>query len=360
MNTSLLDALAHVAAEIMRILSGDAFPGAIRPDCLAAAVRACPVRGGKRLRPALLLWSCGALGGREEAALHAAAAAEVYHSWTLVHDDIIDEDELRRGLPTVHADLAAGARAAYRGRSAACCAKFGRDLAILAGDLQQAWAIDLLLRSAGPACPDALVLELARRLQITVARSLISGEALDVELSMRPWDQVAKPEVRRVIAGKTVCLLQYCVQAGGAIALRDAALSHPELRALGVYAEGLGFAFQLRDDYLGIFGDAATFGKPLGSDFQEGKPTLLALEAMDVLPASGRKELQKLTGLAAYPPETLDRIRALLTESGAVVRVLAEIEQHTARALDSLNALPENPYRRLLRDLAEYLLQRTV
>ena len=102
----MIDQLRKIAESIDQLLAEDEFPFSIRPDYLAEAVRAYPVRGGKRLRPALLIWSCGLLGGDEAKALYPAAAVEVYHNWTLVHDDIIDRDDTRRGMPTAHVQLA--------------------------------------------------------------------------------------------------------------------------------------------------------------------------------------------------------------------------------------------------------------
>ena len=359
MKTVLQDALRQVASEIIAVLSDDPFPAAVYPECLCSAVRSYPVRGGKRIRPALVLWTCGALGGDLRKALNAAAAVEIYHSWTLVHDDIIDEDEVRRGLPTTHVELASHAAAAYK-RDKKACDKFGCDMAILAGDIQQAWAIDLLLRSTELGCDPALVMELVRRLQSTVNRGLISGEALDVELPMRELNKVTRAEVIKTIVGKTVCLLQFCLQTGGAIALGTTDFNRPELKNLADYANSMGIAFQLRDDYLGIFGDFKTFGKPLASDFQEGKPTLLFLDAMEHLPEAGQKELLALTGLPEYPMETVRKIRALLRDSGAADRLLKEISGYTDQALVCLNALPDNSYRQLLIDLTAYMLDREV
>ncbi len=359
MKSSLQDALRSVASEIIAVLSVDPFPSTVYPECLCSAVRSYPIRGGKRIRPALVLWSCGALGGKVDSAMNAAAAVEVYHSWTLVHDDIIDEDEVRRGLPTTHMELATHAQVAYK-KNPALCEKFGRDMAILAGDIQQAWAIDLLMRSTELGCAPSLVLDLTRRLQCTVNRGLISGEALDVELPMRELSKVSREEVLKTIIGKTVCLLQYCVQTGGAIALGSADLSRPELHLLGEYAHALGIAFQLRDDYLGIFGDFKTFGKPLGSDFQEAKPTLLFIEAMAALSEAGRRELLLLTALPEYPLDTIRKIRSLLQESGAVKKLLDEIAGYTDKALTCLDSLPDNSYRQLLIDLTAYLLNRNV
>ena len=97
MNTVFKDELARVAAMVGNELNSDAFPEQVRPAVLGAAVRDYPCRGGKRLRPALVLWACELFGGSPERALPAAVALEIYHNWTLVHDDIIDRDDLRRG-----------------------------------------------------------------------------------------------------------------------------------------------------------------------------------------------------------------------------------------------------------------------
>lgn len=360
MDEILREELKRVSSGIINILANDPFPSAIYPECLCSAVRSYPMRGGKRIRPALVLWSCGVLGGAPEEAKNAAAAVEIYHSWTLVHDDIIDQDDVRRGLATTHVELAKHARVAYNTKDEEDCVKFGRDLAILAGDIQQAWAIDILLRSAEKGCPPALVLDLVRRLQNTVNRELISGEALDVELPMRELKAVKREEVLKTISGKTVCLLKYSVQCGGAIALRTTDFNCPDIQHLGRYAESLGFAFQLRDDYLGVFGDAQSFGKPICSDFHESKPTLLFLEAMNSLPEAGKKELLALTGLPEYPADKVEKIRELLTSSGAADRILKLIAGYTEQAEENLHLLADNKYKKLLHSLSAYLLNRAV
>ncbi|OQA82797.1 MAG: Farnesyl diphosphate synthase [Lentisphaerae bacterium ADurb.Bin242] len=360
MDDLLKGELGRVSSDIIYILANDLFPSAIYPECLCSAVRSYPMRGGKRIRPALVLWSCGALGGIPEEAMNAAAAVEIYHSWTLVHDDIIDEDDVRRGLATTHVELSKHARVVYPTKTDADCAKFGRNLAILTGDIQQAWAVDILMRSTEKGCPPALVMELVRRLQNTVNRELISGEALDVELTMRELKAVTREDILKTISGKTVCLLKYSVQCGGAIALRTTDFRCPELQHLVRYAESLGFAFQLRDDYLGVFGDVRSFGKAPCSDFQESKPTLLYLEAMNALPESGRKELLSLTALPEYPMEKVQRIRELLTSSGAADKVLKLIAGYTEQAEENLHLLSDNKYKKLLRALSGYLLNREV
>ena len=359
MNEMLKQELELISKQITRVIAEDSFPDGVSPECLASAVRAYPVRGGKRLRPALLMWSCGALGGDPQKALYAGAAVEIYHSWTLVHDDIIDEDDLRRGLNTSHVELALHAENAYR-KSREANLKFGRDFAILAGDIQQAWAVHMLTRLEESGCSSRLVLDLVCAMQSIVNRRLISGEALDVEFPMRPPETVTPEEVMKMIVGKTSCLLQFSVQCGGAVALDSADFTCEPLAALGCYAENLGIAFQLRDDYLGLFGDVEKFGKPIGSDFQEGKPTLLYLEAMHRLSDAGKKRLRALTGLKEYPPEIIGELRSMMRSCGAEDALARQTASFTEKAADALALLPENRYRGLLSDLLCHLLDRAV
>ena len=359
MNDLLKKELDSISKLITQTIAEDTFPSGVSPECLASAVRAYPLHGGKRLRPALLMWSCGALGGFPDAAVYAATAVEIYHSWTLVHDDIIDEDNMRRGLNTSHIELAVHARKAYH-KDKNVCTKFGRDFAILAGDIQQAWAVNMLLRSMEKGCAPELILKLVGILQTTVNRRLISGEAVDVEFPMRPPESIRQEEVMKMISGKTSCLLQFAAQCGGAIALNSADFSAEPLAALGCYAENLGIAFQLRDDYLGLFGDVKKFGKPLGSDFQEGKPTLLYLEAMHRLSEAGKKRLGELTGLEEYPQEIIDELRTMMRDCGAEDTLLRQTASFTEKAAGALSLLPENKYTELLAELLNYLLERNV
>ena len=358
MYRDLHNALALVSNNISSLISNDDFPESVRPACLASAVRSYPVRGGKRLRPALLLWADGVLGGEPEQALYAGCAVELFHTWTLVHDDIIDEDDFRRGQPTTHIEIASFAENAYE-KSSSFNEKYGRDMAILCGDIQQAWAMNMLLKSRENGVKDSLISDLMLRFQ-EVNKCLISGEALDVEFPMRNLSGITKEEVKEMISGKTSCLLKFAVQCGGAIALGKADFEEGSLATLGAFAEELGIAFQLRDDYLGIFGSVEKFGKPIGSDFQEGKPTFLYLDAMELLPDSGKKRLQALTGLPEYTEENIRELRTLLQESGAEARTLQEIAHLTEKAHSRLMHLPENKYRKLLEDLLSYLLERTV
>ena len=176
MKSQLEKELALVRGLVEEFLEDDPFPETVRPPALREAVRLYPLRGGKRLRPALTLWSCGAVGGDPVRALNAAAAVEIYHNWTLVHDDIIDCDELRRGKPTCHVELRKAGTEQFQ-LNADRARKYGEDFAILAGDLQQSWAMDVLIRSTDRGVSPETALSMARRMESFLGRELISGEA---------------------------------------------------------------------------------------------------------------------------------------------------------------------------------------
>ena len=320
----MIDQLRKIAENIDRLLAEDEFPFSIRPDYLAEAVRVYPVRGGKRLRPALLIWSCGLLGGDEEKALYPAAAVEVYHNWTLVHDDIIDQDDTRRGMPTAHVQLGSVMEERFQ-LPTADAVRAGRDFAILAGDLQQGWANDLLLRSTEHGVSAEVAVAISRNLQKLANRELICGEALDIEFSLRDLSEVHPDSLRRMLSGKTSALLEFCTETGGMIALNECDPGREEIVQLGEFAHAAGIAFQLRDDYLGIFGDFQSLGKPLGNDLREGKATILLLETMRMANAADREENEEgVCCVAAALPDVYGEYRYAFSVSAPSSRMSEE------------------------------------
>ncbi|MBO5762826.1 MAG: polyprenyl synthetase family protein, partial [Lentisphaeria bacterium] len=205
---TMQQSLRTIAGAVDTLLRQDSYPDRIRPDYLGAAVRDYPARGGKRLRPVLLTWCGCLLGAEQEKLLLPAAAVEVFHNWTLVHDDIIDQDPVRRGMPTAHVVLGREMERSFPGADAE---RFGRDFAILCGDLQQSWANDLLARA--PFSPAVTVAAL-RRMQQLGGIALISGEAVDVELSLRDPLTVSEQEVIAMTRGKTGALLRLAAELG--------------------------------------------------------------------------------------------------------------------------------------------------
>ena len=353
----MINHLRQIAADIDRLLADDEFPATVRPDYLRDAVRDYPVRGGKRLRPAMLIWSCGLLGGSESAALYPAAAVEVFHNWTLVHDDIIDQDDTRRGAPTSHVKLAAELGGKFS-LGAGDAERTGRDFAILAGDLQQGWANDLLLRSAEHGVPPEVTVALGRRFQKLANSDLISGEALDVEFSLRELTGLKSQEVRTMLGLKTGALLQFCTEAGAIIALDTADAEHPDVRKLSEFALAAGIAFQLRDDYLGIFGVYDSLGKALGNDLREGKATVMLLDTLRLASAADREKLLGYIGRETYSDADLDDVRRIMRDSGAAASNEAEAARLAEQARNILRNFPDNPYRQHLLDLVNFLIDR--
>lgn len=353
----MLNELSNVAALIDAEIENDDFPSEVKPEYLRLAVKDYPCHGGKRLRPALLLWSCGLVDGEIDHAIPAAAAVEIYHNWTLVHDDIIDNDNIRRGAPTTHIQVADYAVKHFEA-DAVAADKFGRDFAILAGDIQQGWSVNMLLKSAERGVSAPVTLALCRRMQELVNRELISGEALDVEFPLRGWRSIGSEEVMRMLYLKTGALLRFCTEAGAAIGIGTRDFSEPVISSLGEFASSAGIAFQLRDDWLGIFGDFEKFGKGIGSDLVEGKPTIMLLKTFELIGESDREKLESLIGLPEYTVAQIETVRKLMRDSGAEKYVLDKSAELSVKGRSILQCFDDNRYRQLLLELNEYLVSR--
>jgi len=243
------------------------------PD-LYESMRYSLLAGGKRIRPVLTLEFARLAGMDWKAALPAACALELVHTYSLIHDDLpcMDDDDLRRGKPTNHK-------------------VYGETLAVLAGDALQPEAYRLILTAPG--------LEADRRADCALvlaeaagADGMVAGQVLDTLHA--PETEAELTEVHRL---KTGCMIRAacamgCAAAGASQALREAA---------GVYAEKLGLAFQIRDDMLDVIGDEATFGKPIGSDREEGKVTFADLLGAEGCAAAVRDCTEKAkAAVAAY------------------------------------------------------------
>ncbi len=224
------------------------------PDKLYEAARHLIVHGGKRLRPYMVIKSCQMLGGSRHDARHAASAVEMVHNFTLVHDDIMDRDEMRHGVPTVHQ-------------------KFGVPTAILAGDTLFSKAYQTLA-SAGPDRQEQ-VRELVSRLASTCV-SVCEGQMLDME--MAGTDAIpTESEYIAMIKKKTAALFDVSCAMGAICAGGE----RSDVANLSGFGRNLGIAFQITDDLIGAMGDPGTTKKPVGNDIREGKKTLPILMALE-------------------------------------------------------------------------------
>ncbi len=329
------------------------------PAHLRRAVAAYLGRPAKRLRPALVLLCCGAVGGDEAQAVPAAAAVEAFHTWTLIHDDVIDNDALRRGQPTVHVAAADWARAEF-GAGAGLAADYGRDVAILAGDALHAWAGALLLESACRGVPDRVVLGLASRMESVLCLQLLEGELLDVQFSYRPVESLREEDVLAMLRLKTGALLEYAAQAGAAIGLRSLPGEDRRIDALGEFAALCGVAFQLQDDVLGLCGDETALGKPVGSDLREGKITVPILHARLAGDGARWEAIRGVLGRPGAPAGAIAEAQRCLVELGSLEYTQELARGFVRRALACLGeASPAPAQRDLLASWAESLVQRS-
>jgi len=327
------------------------------PESLQQAVYAYVERGGKCLRPTLLLFSCGAVGGDEQKALPAAAGIEVFHTWTLVHDDLIDHDDRRRGGPSVHALGRRIAEDQFR-FTPDQAAEYGNDLAILAGDVQQGWAVSLLTELLGRGVPAEVVVSLIKFLESSVVNAVIGGELLDVELSFTPIERVGRGVVLHMMALKTASLLEYAAMAGAIIGLNTSDSSHPTATALAQFAGQCGMAFQLQDDALGLVGDERLLGKPVGSDIREGKRTVIVCRAFETAGDSQRILLKRVLGNRDASDRDIEDAIQVLIEVGAVDYARQLAGQHIDQAMERLEAVPSSGYKELLRAWADFMVRR--
>ncbi|MBQ8307209.1 MAG: polyprenyl synthetase family protein, partial [Alistipes sp.] len=251
------------------------------PELLYAPIEYSLSGGGKRLRPLLLLLACEAYGNHYKPALSAAAAVEVFHNFTLLHDDIMDHSPLRRGKPSV-------------------VARWGENVAILSGDAMLITAYRLLSATPAP--------NLARLMEIfnTMAVGVCEGQQYDMDFEQRK--KVSVVEYMRMIELKTSVLLAGSAMIGALIG----GASEEEARKLYKFAIELGMAFQLQDDLLDSYGDEQ-LGKPIGGDICEGKKSYLMITAMSRATSEEDRETLRSTHLdeSLAREEKIARIRAI-------------------------------------------------
>lgn len=358
--TYLLDEVGLRQQWVQAYLFGEDAQMRFNHPHLEAAVYSYIRAGGKSLRPAVLLFACGAVGGDEHTAIPAAAAVELYHTFTLVHDDIIDRDETRRGVPTIHTAFAQRGAADLK-LDPDTAAHYGLAIAILAGDMQQGWAASLLpdlhrLHGLPAELALNLVSELFRKTQAT----LINGETLDILQAETPPQDLTEDDVLSMLWQKTGVLYEFAGRAGAAIGLRTADLADEKVQAMAAFAGKCGTAFQIQDDILGILGDPDHIGKPVGSDIREGKRTVIVLHSLAQMAEKERDIVLTTLGNRTATDAQVQQVTHLLLEAGGVERARSLANQYVAEALTYLEVLPETPQKALLRAWASYITERMV
>jgi geranylgeranyl diphosphate synthase, type I len=314
--------------------------------------------GGKSLRPAVLLLSCGAVGGDESVAIPAAAGIEIYHTWTLVHDDIIDRDDRRRGAPTVHVEFAERGAKEF-GFKGAEAEHYGHVIGILAGDVQQSWSYMMFHEMHTRYGVDpALVLNLVGELATHVQLMLVEGETLDVQYAKREVVALSEELVIEMLRKKTGVLYEFAGRAGATIGLNDATGKSPLIHDIAEFCSRCGTAFQLQDDILGVIGNTEQTGKPVGADIREGKKTLIVYHALLNASDAQKRELFSAIGNLNATPEQVAEATRLLCDLGGIEYTQQLATRMVEEALAHLEHVPPSAYKDLLYQWAEYLTGR--
>jgi geranylgeranyl diphosphate synthase type I len=286
--------------------------------------------GGKRVRPAIVWFSHLACGGQEkDRAMLLAIACELLHTYLLVHDDIMDHAELRRGESTAHVEFTElHDHRAWNGDAQ----DYGRSMGILAGDLAGSWSSEAAnMAFAG------LEADLARGLGALffgMCEEVIWGQHLEMRVAVRrtaPADDLA-----RVLRLKSGC---YTVERPLQLGATLAGAEDDVLKALSRYGGALGEAFQLRDDLLGMFGDPADVGKPVGGDLVEGKLTFIIHHALQAASPAQKAEIHDVLGNRELPPDQVTHACVILEELGARTAVQEMIDQRLGIARTALDGV---------------------
>ena len=304
---------------------------ASRHERLAGAMMHLIHGGGKRMR-ATLPWLVGrAVGDTHSGLLDIGAAIETIHNFTLVHDDIMDDDEIRRGRNAVHIE-------------------YDMPTAINAGDAMLAIAFERLVMSANIELHD--IPSLVNRIAWMVRR-VSEGQQLDIEFETR--DRVSEDEYLEMIEGKTAVMFLICAELGARVAGADEEV----VQCLAEWGLSVGLCFQLMDDLIDVLSDSATLGKPTGSDVAQGKQTLMVIHALSQPDSDAKSRLLSVLGTCEDATESMiqDGIAAL-DELGSIAYARGKANEYHQHAHACLDRLPDGPAMIALRELTDLQLKR--
>ena len=313
------------------------------------------LRGGKRLRPALVYYGYRLLGGKDsDDIVKASLVMELLHAFLLIHDDIMDESTLRRGGPTIHKHYEDVFQKVYVGQSDRA-RRFGESMAILVGDLAHCLAIDLFSTLEFEEELKARVLE---RLNKSITATIF-GQELDLQFEAEGMARFE--DVLTMYRLKTAQYTFECPLHVGALLANG---GKEDLELLSRYAIPLGIAFQIQDDILGLFGDEEKTGKPVGSDLRQGKQTLLLTKLLEDGSKEHRKVIREVLGKKDISNAEIEKARAVVRESGALAYAKKLSETYLGQTEAALHKMKERDYdketREILCDIAHFVVERNV
>ncbi|NYZ61044.1 polyprenyl synthetase family protein [Candidatus Micrarchaeota archaeon] len=287
-------------------------------------------RGGKRIRPVLVLASCSACGGKEESALPFAVAIELFHNFTLIHDDIEDASPMRRGKPTIHT-------------------QYGIPIAINSGDALYSIVWNALVRKVEPQ-----KLRGGGIIMIDAFRRVAEGQGIELNWYRENRFDVGEKEYLRMAGGKTAALIGASCELGA----YSAGAGKEEQAALKGFGEKIGLAFQIKDDVLNLTADPAKYRKKIGEDIDEGKRSLITIHLIANTPESVRKKVVALLGKKKKSAKDIGDAIALAKEYGSIKYASDYAERLVREAKASLGALGKAEGRELMQSLGDYIVER--
>ncbi len=303
----------------------------VEPETLRQASEHLIKAGGKKLRPSLVVLSSEAVGGTAEAALKTGAAVELIHTFSLIHDDIMDQDEKRRGKPSVHV-------------------LWGEPMAILAGDTLFSKAFAAVLRSEEDGVAPELILP-ALHTVVDSCVKICEGQACDMGFAER--QDVAETEYLWMIYKKTAALIAAATKSGAILG----GGTPEQVEALSEYGRLIGMAFQIQDDYLDVASSEEDLGKPVGSDIVEGKMTLLVVNALSK--ASKEDQERLITILKEEGDENVTEAMDILEKYGSIEYAWQVAQEDVNKAKSLLDILDDSPAKEALLRIADFVLERS-
>jgi geranylgeranyl diphosphate synthase type I len=316
------------------------------------AIRKFTLAGGKRLRPALLYYAYLAAGGtKKKVVKQASLSIELIHAFLLIHDDIMDNDDKRHGVDTVHKKYQKVARRYFPGKDSK---HFGQSIGIVVGDLCYSMANKILFKAN---FKPEIILSALTRLQ-DIVYEVIPGQIRDIKLGYK--GSATEKEILKVQEAKTAYYtFNAPIELGYILAGNK---DSKDLVNFKKYSLAMGKAFQIRDDILGIFGNEKTLGKPIGSDIIEGKQTLLVNYVLRHGSSREKKKIKKLLGKIILTQQDLKDFREIIEKSGALKYSQEKGVKMIKEALNSLQKIDWHNQKTKIffQGIAEYIIQRKV
>ncbi len=310
------------------------------------------MRGGKRVRPALIIAGYMGVGGDEiEKIIPASLSIEALQSYLLIHDDIMDEDELRRGDKTLHKMYEDYHRNSFSGKRPE---RFGENMGIIAGDIANSFAVAQIVKSG---FPDRIKVNALDKFE-QIHRHTGYGQALDVTFNEKDVEKVSEKDVLTVHYLKTS---QYTMAGPLELGAVFADGTEEQRKMLREYGEKAGKAFQVYDDMLGLYGNEEKLGKPIGSDLEEGKKTLLIVKALEKADDDQKKIIKETLGKKNVTEEEIKRVREVVRETGSYEysrKMTVKLAEEAKDILDKNLIDPEIVG--FLRGIADYIITREV